>query len=169
MFALNFIIKNKTIVMVWWSIEGQDAGSGVSKNGDHSRHTQQTGFICSAADNFPAHPKSSLARTDKRTVRAARNTRHHYNKIGPLDHNMADNRASPARTNTASSTTTKPIKTWKTSNKNYSHNPVNCTNKMHTHDLLYLQQEWEAWHAPVHKQIHTTKPQPTQCTKHNCH
>ena len=34
---------------------------------------------------FSAHPKSSLARIDKRTARAARNT-HRYNEIGPLDH-----------------------------------------------------------------------------------
>ena len=27
---------------------------------------------------------------------------------------------------------------------------------MYTHDLFYLQQEWEAWHAPVYKQIQTT-------------
>ena len=47
---------------------------------------QQSGFICSAADNFSAHPKSSLARIDKRTARAAGNTRYRYNKIGPLDH-----------------------------------------------------------------------------------
>ena len=28
---------------------------------------------------------------------------------------------------------------------------------MYTHDLFYLQQEWEAWLAPVYKQIRTTK------------
>ena len=27
---------------------------------------------------------------------------------------------------------------------------------MYTHDLFYLQQEWEAWRAPVYKQIRTT-------------
>ena len=31
---------------------------------------------------------------------------------------------------------------------------------MYTHDLFYLQQEWEAWLAPVYKQIQTTKSQP---------
>ena len=36
---------------------------------------------------------------------------------------------------------------------------------MYTHDLFYLQQEWEAWLAPVYKQIQTTKSQLTQCTK----
>ena len=30
---------------------------------------------------------------------------------------------------------------------------------MYTHDLFYLQQEWEAWLAPVYKQIRTTKSQ----------
>ena len=29
---------------------------------------------------------------------------------------------------------------------------------MYTHDLFYLQ-EWEAWLAPVYKQIQTTKSQ----------
>ena len=33
---------------------------------------------------------------------------------------------------------------------------------MYTHDLFYLQQEWEAWLAPVYKQIQTTKSQLTQ-------
>ena len=40
---------------------------------------------------------------------------------------------------------------------------------MYTHDLFYLQQEWEAWLAPVYKQIRTTKSQLTQCAKYNCH
>ena len=48
---------------------------------------------------------------DKRTARATRNTRYRYNKIGPLDHKLADNCVSMARTNTLSSTITKPIKT----------------------------------------------------------
>ena len=39
-------------------------------------------------------------------------------------------------------------------------------NKMYTHDLFYLQQEWEAWLAPVYKQIRTTKSQLLQCTKY---
>ena len=72
---------------------------------------RQSGFICSAADNFSAHTKPSLARVDKRTARAAGNTRYRYNKIGPLDHKMADNRVSLPPTNTVSSTITKPIKT----------------------------------------------------------
>ena len=71
---------------------------------------QQSGFICSAAQ-FSAHPKSSLAHIDKikRMARAARNTRYHYNQIGPLDHRMADNCVSLART--VFSTITKLIKT----------------------------------------------------------
>ena len=39
------------IVIEWWSVEGQDTGSGGSKNGDHSRHTAIRVY-CTAADNF---------------------------------------------------------------------------------------------------------------------
>ena len=118
---------------------------------------------------FSTHPKSSRSRIDKRTARATGNTRYSYSKIAPLDHKMADDCVSLARTNTLSSTITKPIKTWKTSNKSYSYNLLNHIKKMYTHDLFYLQQEWEAWLAPVYKQIRTTKSQLTQCTKYNCH
>ena len=76
---------------------------------------------------------------------------------------MADNCFYLARTSTISSTINK---TRKTSNKSYSYNLLNRMNKMYTHDLFYLQQEWEAWLAPVYKQIRTTKSQLTQCTKY---
>ena len=92
-------------------VEGQDTGSGVSKMETTAGVWQQSGFICSATDNFQHTSKSSLVRVDKRTARAAGNTHYHYNKIGPLDHKMADNCVSLARTNTVSSTITKPIKT----------------------------------------------------------
>ncbi len=153
---------------MWWSgvVEGQNTGSGVSKNGDHSRRTAAIRFYLLSSRQFSAHPKSSRARIDKRTARAARNTRYRYNEIGPLDHKMADNCVSLARTNTLSSTITKLIKTWKTSNESYNYNLLNRINKMYTHDLFYLQQEWEAWLAPVYKQIQTTKSQLTQCTKY---
>ena len=59
---------------------------------------------------FSAHPKSSLAHIDERAAQAARNTRYRYNEIGPLDHKMADNYVSMARTNTVFSTITKLIK-----------------------------------------------------------
>ena len=118
---------------------------------------------------FSTHTKSSRSRIDKRTARATGNTRYRYSKIAPLDHKMADNCVSLARRNTLSSTITKPIKTSKTSNKSYSYNLLNCINKMYTHDLFYLQQEWEEWLAPVYIQIRTTKSQLTQCTKYNCH
>ena len=118
---------------------------------------------------FSTHTKSSRSRIDKRTARATGNTRYRYSKIAPLDHKMADNCVSLARTNTLSSTITKLIKTSKTSNKSYSYSLLNCINKMYTHDLFYLQQEWEAWLAPVYIQIRTTKSQLTQCTKYNCH
>ena len=115
---------------------------------------------------FSTHTKSSRSRIDKRTAWATGNTRYRYSKNGPLDHKMADNCVSLARTNTLSSTITKLIKT---SNKSYSYNLLNRINKMYTHDLFYLQQEWEAWLAPVYIQICTTKSQLTQCTKYNCH
>ena len=120
--------------MEWWSVEGKDTGSGVSKNGDHSR---RTAFLYSSRQ-FSAHPKSSLARIDRRTARAARNTRYRNNQIGPLDHKMADNCVSLARTNTVSSTITKLIKPRKTSNKSYSYHLSNRINKMYTHQLLSL-------------------------------
>ena len=102
-------------------------------------------------------PKILSACIDKRMARATGNTRYRYSKIAPLDHKMADNCVSLARTKTLSSTITKPIKTSKTSNESYSYNLLNCINKMYTYDLFYLQQEWEVWLAPVYKQIRTTK------------
>ena len=57
----------------------------------------------------------------------------------------------------------------KTSNKSYSDNLLNLINKMYTHDLFYLQQEWEAWFVSVYKQIRTTKSQLTQFTKYKCY
>ena len=140
------------------------------KNVDHSRRMAAIRFYLLSRRQLSAHPKSSLAHIDKRTARAARNTCYHYNKNSPLDHKMADNCVSLARTNTVSSTVTKPIKTSETSNESYSYNLLNRINKMYTHDLFYLQQEWETWLVPVYKQIHTTKSQltVTQCTKYKC-
>ena len=60
---------------------------------------------------FSTHTKSSRSRIDKRTARATGNTRYRCSKIAPLDHKMADNCVSLARTNTVSSTINKPIKT----------------------------------------------------------
>ena len=149
--------------------QDNDPGSGVGqKNGDHSRRMAAIGFYLLSRRQFLAHTKSSRARIDKRTARATGNTRYRYSKIAPLDHKMADDCVSLARTNTVSSTITKPIKTWKTSNESYSYNLLNRINKMYTHDLFYFQQEWEAWLAPVYKQIRTTKSQLTQCTKYKC-
>ena len=147
-------------------VEGQDTGSRVSKSGNHSRRTAAIRYYCYSSRQFSAHPKSSRACIDKRTARAARNTCYRYNQIGPLDHKMADSCVSLACTNTISSTITKLIKSRKTSNKSYSYNLLNRINKMYTHDLFYLQQEWEVWLAPVYKQIQTTKSQLTQCTKY---
>ena len=136
---------------------------------DHCRRISAIRFYLLSRRKFSAHTKSPRSRIDKRTARATGNTRYRYSKIAPLDHKMADNCVSLARTNTVSSTITKPTKTWKTSNKSYSYHLLNRINKMYTHDLFYLQQEWEAWLAPVYKQIRTTKSQLTQCTKYNCH
>ena len=86
---------------------------------------------------FSTHTKSSRSRIDKRTARATGNTRYRYSKIAPLDHKMADNCVSLARTNTLSSTITKPIKTWKTSNKSYSYNLLNCITKC-THMTYFI-------------------------------
>ena len=97
--------------MAWWSVEGQHTGSGVSKNGDHSRRTAAIRFYLLSSRQFSAHTKSSRAHIDKRTAWAARNTRYRYNQIGPLDDKMADNCVSLASTNTLSSTITKLIKT----------------------------------------------------------
>ena len=96
--------------MEWSGRMDSDPGSGVSKNGDHSRRNGNQVLFYSSRQ-FSAHPKSSLARIDKRTAQAARNTHYRYNKIGPLDHKMADNcRVSLAHTNTLSPTITKLIK-----------------------------------------------------------
>ena len=138
------------------------------KNGDHSRRMAAIRFYLLSRRQFSAHTKSSRTRIDKRMARATRNTHYRYNQNGPLDHKMADNCVSLACTNTVSSTITKPIKTSKTSNESYSYNLLNRINKMYTHDLFNLRQEWEAWLAPVYKQIHTTKSQLTQCTKYKC-
>ena len=139
-------------------VKGQDTCSGVNKVETPAGVWQQSVFTCSAAV-FSTHTKSSRSRIDKRTARATGNTCYRYSKNGPLDHKMADNCVSLARTNTLSSTISKLIKTSKTSNKSYSYNLLNRINKMYTHDLFYLQQEWEAWLAPVYIQIRTTKSQ----------
>ena len=136
------------------------------QNGDHSRRMAAIRFYLLSRRQFSAHTKSSRSHIDKRTAQATGNTRYHYSKIAPLDHKMADDCVSLARTNTVSSTITKPIKTSKTSNESYSYNLLNRINKMYAHDLFCFQQEWEAWLAPVYKQIRTTKSQLTQCTKY---
>jgi len=64
--------------------------------------------LFSQQQTISAHPKSSLACMDKRMAQAAKNTRYRYNQIGPLDHRMADNCVSLART--VFSTITKLIK-----------------------------------------------------------
>ena len=146
-------------------VEGQDTGSGVSQKVSTAGGGSNQVLLYSSRQ-FSAHPKSSLARIDKSVARATRKACYRYNQIGPLDHKMAENCVSLACTNTVFSTMTKLIKPRKTSNKSYSYNLLNRINKMYTHDLFYLQQEWEVWLAPVCKQIQTTKSQLTQCTKY---
>ena len=124
-------------VYVYVMVQDSDPGSGVGQKSVETTAGvwQQSGFTCSAADNFQHthkilwfvlfllnvlrcqkhikdnYTKSSRSRIDKRTARATGNTRYRYSKIAPLDHKMADNCVSLARTNTVSSTITKPIKT----------------------------------------------------------
>ena len=62
-----------------------------------------------------------LTRTHSKRTATGNYTRYRYSKIARLDHKMADSCVSLARTNTLSSTITKPIKTSKTSNKSYSY------------------------------------------------
>ena len=88
-----------------WSGRLQDTGSGVGQNLRPQQAEAAIRIYCTAAI-FSAHPKSSLARRDKRTARAARKARYRYKHIGPLDHKMIDNCVSLARTNTLSSTIT---------------------------------------------------------------
>ena len=107
------------------------------KKGDHSWRMAAIRFYLLSCRQFSAHPKSSRACIDKRTARAARNTHYRYSKNGPLDHKMADDCVSLARTNSLSSTITKPIKTWKTSNKSYSYNLLNRINKC-THMTYFI-------------------------------
>ena len=98
-------------VMAWWSRMTVTQAAESVKMETTAGVLQQSGFILQQQTTFSARPKSSRARIDKRTARAARNTRYRYSEIGPLDHKMTDNCVSLARTNTFSSTITKPINT----------------------------------------------------------
>ena len=69
-----------------------------------------TQVLLYSSRQFSAHPKSSFVCIDKTMARATRNTRYRYSQIGPLDHKMADNCVSLARTNPVSSKITKLIK-----------------------------------------------------------
>ena len=100
-------------VMERWNVEqDSDPGSGV---GQKWRPQQAYGsyqvLLSQPQTIFSTHTKSSRSRIDKRMARATGNTRYRYSKIAPLDHKMADNCVSLARTTTVSSTIIKPIKT----------------------------------------------------------
>ena len=94
-----------------WSGQRQDTGSGVNKVETTAGVCGNQFLLVQPQTVFSTHTKSSRSRIDKRTARATGNTRYRYSKIAPLDHKMADNCVSLARTNTLSSTITKPVKT----------------------------------------------------------
>ena len=118
-----------------WSKDRTQAAESIKWRPQQAYGSNQ---VLLAQPQFSAHPKSSLARIDKRTARATGNTRYRYSKIAPLDHKMADDCVSLARTNTVTSRITKPVKTWKTLNESYSYNLLNRINKLYTHDELML-------------------------------
>ena len=161
--------RSAKVVMVWRRRQDKTQAAESIKWRPQQAYGSNQFLLVQPQTVFNTHTKSSRSRIDKRTARATGNTRYRYSKIAPLDHTMADNCVSLARTNTLSSTITKLIKTSKTSNKSYSYHLLNRINKMYTHDLFYLHKEWEAWLAPVYIQIRTTKSQLTQCTKYKCH
>ena len=151
---------HKTLIYICngveWSKDRTQAAESIKWRPQQAYGSNQV-LLAQPQTIFSTHKILKLARIDKRMARATGNTRYRYSKIGPLDHKMADNCVFLACTNTLFSTITKPIKTSKTSNKSYSYHLLNRINKMYTHDLFYLHQEWEAWLAPVYIQICTTK------------
>ena len=163
---------HKTLIYICngveWSKDRTQAAESIKWRPQQAYGSNQV-LLAQPQTIFITHKILKLTRIDKRMAQATGNTCYCYSKIGPLDHKMADNCVSLARTNTLFSTITKPIKTSKTSNKSYSYHLLNRINKMYTYDLFYLHQEWEAWLVPVYIQICTTKSQLTQCTKYNCH
>ena len=56
------LVSQSQVVMERWSVEGQDTGSGVSKMETTAGARQQSGFICSAADNFQ-HTQNPFVRS----------------------------------------------------------------------------------------------------------
>ena len=103
------------LLFEWFTVhcfvmEWNGRGTGHTQRSQSKFETTAIRFYSHSSRRFSAHPKSSLARIDKRAARAARKTRYRYNQIGPLDHKMADNCVSLARINTVSSTITKLIK-----------------------------------------------------------
>ena len=71
-----------SVMAWWWSVEGQwprQRSECVEMETTAGGDGKQA-FILQQQTTFSAHPKSSLARIDKRTARAAGNTRYRYNK-----------------------------------------------------------------------------------------
>ena len=121
---------------VEWSKDRTQAAESIKWRPQQAYGSSQV-LLAQLQTIFSTPTKSSLARIDKRTAWATGNTCYHYSKIAPLDHKMADDCVSLARTNTLSSTITKPIKTWKTSNKSYSYNLLNHIKKC-THMTYFI-------------------------------
>ena len=94
---------------VEWSKDRTQAAESIKWRPQQAYGSNQ--FYLPSRRQFSAHPNSSRSRIDKRTARATGTTRYRYSKIAPLDHRMANNCVSLARTNAVSSTITKPIKT----------------------------------------------------------
>ena len=88
-------------------VKGQDTGSGVSKVETTAGVRQQSGFTFSAADNFQ-HTQNPHAHANAIRERHGPQGTHAIATVknGPLDHKMAGNCVSLARTDTVSSTIT---------------------------------------------------------------
>ena len=84
-----------------WSGQRTGHRQRSQKSGDHSRRMAAIRFYLLSRRQFSAHIQNHHAHgIDKRTARATGNTRYRYSKIAPLDHKMADDCVSLARTNT---------------------------------------------------------------------
>ena len=90
-------------VMVWSGQRTRQAAESIKWRPQQAYGRDQF-LLVQPQTVFSTHTKSSRSRIDKRTARATGNTRYRYSKIAPLDHKMADNCVSLARTNTLSST-----------------------------------------------------------------
>ena len=109
-YCLNFVCYCYCCNGAVWSKDKTQAAESIKWRPQQAYGSNQF-LLVQPQTVFSTHTKSSRSRIDKRTARATGNTRYRYSKIAPLDHKMADNCVSLARTNTLSSTITKPVKT----------------------------------------------------------